>query len=275
MKEENIKDLKNCKSLDEFFARFFGLSFQERMSVLGNEYTVPAGTILYRARKYNGIPLVNENEWWLAPPKYVKRGRFNYDRKPILYLGTMEFVLPREIGLKPGDSYYLAKYECVTGFKVGSLLKTNSLVTYVLHKVAMAIENDSKLTENERKNLRVRFDEITPMRILDDYNSPFYLHRCMKKDLYMVTNRLADLIMQKSPCGIRYCSCFIPTEMSGGPQIITLDGEIEGNYALTEKGISNLRWLGCERKMYTEEDYKSDMSMWINIVNNSMDKEDT
>ena len=51
MKEENIKDLMNCKSLDEFFARFFGLSFQERMSVLGNEYTVPAGTILYRARK--------------------------------------------------------------------------------------------------------------------------------------------------------------------------------------------------------------------------------
>ena len=99
---------------------------------------------------------------------------------------------------------------------MGSLLKTNSLVTHVLHKVAMAIENDSKLTENERKNLRVRFDEITPMRILDDYNSPFYLHRCMKKDLYMVTNRLADLIMQKSPCGIRYCSCFIPTEMSGG-----------------------------------------------------------
>ena len=132
MKEENIKDLMNCKSLDEFFARFFGLSFQERMSVLGNEYTVPAGTILYRARKYNGIPLVNENEWWLAPPKYVKRGRFNYDRKPILYLGTMEFVLPREIGLKPGDSYYLAKYECVTGFKVGSLLKTNSLVTHAV-----------------------------------------------------------------------------------------------------------------------------------------------
>lgn len=50
------------------------MSFQERMSVLGNEYTVPAGTILYRARKYNGIPLVNENEWWLAPPKYVKGG---------------------------------------------------------------------------------------------------------------------------------------------------------------------------------------------------------
>ena len=61
------KQLLQCKSLDEFVTMFFGLSKQQQMSVLGDEIRIPKGTRLYRARKYEGIPLTHENDWWLPP----------------------------------------------------------------------------------------------------------------------------------------------------------------------------------------------------------------
>lgn len=74
--------------------------------------------------------------------------------------------------------------------------------------------------------------------------------------MYDITNKISDLIISRYECGFRYCSCYVPIEMSGGPQVLTLDGEKEGNYALTNAGIKNLEWLGAERRVYTEDDYK-------------------
>ena len=59
---------------------------------------------------------------------------------------------------------------------------------------------------------------------------------------------------------------YSPFEVSGAEQVITLDGCIKGNYALTEDGIQHLKWIGCERKEYSEDDYKSDLSTFIKIA---------
>ena len=140
MQDKYIAKLIHCKSLAEFVTMFFGLSMCEKLSVLGDDVPVPKGTIFYRARKDEGRPLEDENEWWLPPKKVVPKGRFNKEKSPVLYLGTEDFLLPREIGLKPNENYYLARYECVETFKVGSLLKNRSIITMGLHTIAMAIE---------------------------------------------------------------------------------------------------------------------------------------
>lgn len=120
------KQLLQCKSLDEFVTMFFGLSKQQQMSVLGDEIRLPKGTELYRVRKDEGTPLIRENDWWLPPADKVKKGRFNYPKKPVLYVGTMDFILPREIGLNVNEKYYLAKYECKEDIRVGSLLESHA-----------------------------------------------------------------------------------------------------------------------------------------------------
>ena len=264
MHKEIIEKLINANSLDEFFIMFFGLSYKEKQDALGNEFIVPKGTILYRARKDKGVALVNENDWWMPPKNNVSKGRFNSERKPILYLSTMEFVLPREIGLNINDAYYLSSYRVKNSFSVGSLLKTDDIVNNILHKVAIAIEDDSKLTSEERQLISSTINKIKPCDIVNDLMSPFYLYHYLRNNLYDITNKIVGLVLGKNPCGIRYCSCYNPIEMSGGPQILTLDGKVEGNYAITDEGIKNLEWIGSEKRVYTEEDYKkNDMSLFI------------
>ena len=135
------KQLLQCKSLDEFVTMFFGLSKQQQMSVLGDEIRLPKGTELYRVRKDEGTPLIHENDWGLPPADKVKKGRFNYPKKPVLYVGTMDFILPREIGLNVNEKYYLAKYECKEDIRVGSLLESHNRITCLLHKMAREIKN--------------------------------------------------------------------------------------------------------------------------------------
>lgn len=268
MKEELVNKVMNTNSLDEFFTMFFGLSLKEQLSVIGDDFVIPEGTILYRARKDKGTPLLQESDWWMTPEKYVTKGRFNRVRKAIFYVGTMDYVLPREIGLMSGDAYYLAKYRVDNDFSVGSLLKINDIVNYILHKVAIAIEDDSKLTTEEKSVLVVKYDKLKPWDLVNDFNSSFYLHHQIGKDLYDITNKIADLVIKKNENGIRYGSCYVPIEMSGGPTVLTLDGEIEGNYALTNDGIKNLKWVGVERRVYTEMDSKkNDMSLFISAMN--------
>lgn len=267
MQDQYIAKLIHCKSLDEFVTMFFGLSMCEKLSVLGDDVPVPKGTIFYRARKDEGRPLEDENEWWLPPPKMVTKGRFNKEKSPVLYLGTEDFLLPREIGLKPNENYYLARYECVETFKVGSLLKNRSIITMGLHKIAMAIENEGKLTPNEIDALsKLECDTSNICNILGDPTAVFYINKYIHKNLYDITNQIFDLVLQRNPNGLRYCSAYSPFEVSGAEQVITLDGCIKGNYALTEDGIQHLKWIGCERKEYSEDDYKSDLSTFIKIA---------
>lgn len=160
MQDKYIAKLIHCKSLDEFVTMFFGLSMCKKLSVLGDDVPVPKGTIFYRARKDEGRPLEDENEWWLPPKKVVTKGRFNKEKTPVLYLGTEDFLLPREIGLKPNENYYLARYECVETFKVGSLLKNRSIITMGLHKIARVVSPIRKITTEEIRSYLSEYQKI-------------------------------------------------------------------------------------------------------------------
>ena len=94
LREDYIKKLMNCKSLYEFFATYFELSRKEKLSVIGDDFVIPKGTVFYRVRKDIGNPLINESDWWMPPQIKTSQGRFNYAGKPVLYLGTMDFILP-------------------------------------------------------------------------------------------------------------------------------------------------------------------------------------
>ena len=264
MQEKYIQKLMNCSSINEFVSMFFGLGLKEQLSVMGDRITIPRDTILYRARKDEGTPLNLKSDWLMAPKDLVKKGRFNYDKKPVLYLSTMDFVLPREIGLKPNEGYYLAKYRCTNDISVGSFLKTSSPVTNLLHIIAMSIESDDKLTPSEIEELSLLNKQSNQVESLSGSQlSQLYIHKFLNKSLYDITNKLCDLVLNNNPNGIRYCSCYVPIELSGSNQIVTLDGELEGNYALTEKGIENIEYLESEYKIYSEEDYSNDLSLYI------------
>mgnify|MGYP004659732501 FL=1 len=259
------KQLLQCKSLDEFVTMFFGLSKQQQMSVLGDEIRIPKGTRLYRARKYEGIPLTHENDWWLPPADKVKKGRFNYPKKPVLYVSTTDFILPREIGLNVNEKYYLAKYECKEDIRVGSLLKSHNRITCLLHKMAMAVESAEKLTENEKMELqKCKCEDGSISNFIGDLNSVFYIYKYLHRDLYDITNKIADLLLQKYPEGFRYCSCYASIEASGGSSVVTLAGELVANYALTEAGAKKLKLIDTAERLYTEEEYKNnDRKMFI------------
>ena len=55
--------------------------------------------------------------------------------------------------------------------------------------------------------------------------------------------------MKKNDNGIRYSSVFVPFELSGASQIITLDGLGYGNYVLTQKGYKNIELSSVEKKV--------------------------
>lgn len=271
MQEKYIRKLMQCKSLDEFLSMFFGLPMSEKLSAVNGELIIPKDTILYRVRRFEGRDLVLESDWTMPPKECVKTaGRFNHKGHSVLYVGTMDFILPREIGLLPGDVYYLAKYRCSHEIKVGSFLKGFDLVNSILHKVAMAVENDNKLTASELHELvtvSADYKQITD--IACDILAPLYIHKLMRRELYDVTNKLSDLILHLHPNGLRYCSAYEPLEFSGANEIITLDGELKANFVLTENGVKCLEWLGSEKKQYTLEEYQKDLKVMIKEMNSS------
>lgn len=60
---------------------------------------------------------------------------------------------------------------------------------------------------------------------------------------------LGKLVLKKNDNGIRYSSVFVPFELSGAPQIVTFDGMEYGNYALTQKGYTNIELASVEKKI--------------------------
>nr|DAQ16520.1 MAG TPA: hypothetical protein [Caudoviricetes sp.] len=141
------------------------------------------------------------------------------------------------------------------------------MITMGLHTIAMAIENEGKLTPNEIDALsKLECDTSSISNILEAPTAVFYINKYIHKNLYDITNQIFDLVLQRNLNGLRYCSAYSPFEVSGAEQVITLDGCIKGNYALTEDGIQHLKWIGCERKEYSEDDYKSDLSTFIKIA---------
>ena len=243
---------------------FFGYGINERLSIFDESMTIKTGRFLYRARKEDGKTNFYDSKQWTMPPnKYVKQGRLNEEYKPILYVASDEYLCGREIGLKDGDKYYLARYKCEKDFSVGTLFCRHSMVNTILHRVVMAVKTEN-LTENERITIQkyhIGEDKISIQEILNDYLSVFYIDRLIE-NLYDVTNRIGHLILRNNENGIRYSSAFEPIELSGCNTILTLDGEEHGNYALTEQGIKNIRVESVEERIYKQE---HDLSLMIEV----------
>lgn len=262
MDREKENKLFSCKSLNEFLTMFFGYGINEKLSIFNESITIRKGMFLYRARKDDGKTNFYDSKQWTMPPiEYVKQGRLNEKHKPVLYVASDEYLCGREIGLKEGDKYYLARYKCEKDFSVGTLFCRNSMVNTILHRVVMAVKTEN-LTENERIILqKYHIGEYKKgiQDILDDILSVFYIDRLIK-NLYDVTNKIGYLILHNNANGIRYSSAFEPIEVSGGNAILTLNGEEHGNYALTEQGIKNIRFESVEERIYKQE---HDLSVMI------------
>lgn len=248
---------------------FFGYGINEQLSVLDESMIIKTGMYLYRARKDDGKTNFYDSKQWTMPPnEYVKQGRLNEKYKPVLYVASEEYLCGREIGLRDGDKYYLARYKCEKDFSVGTLFCGHSMVNTILHRIVMAVKTEN-LTENERINLQkyhIGEYKTSIQEILNDYLSVFYIDRLVK-NLYDATNKIGRLVLHNNENGIRYSSVFEPIELSGGYEILTLNGEGHGNYALTEHGIKNIRLESVEEKIYKQE---CDLALMIEVFAREM-----
>lgn len=252
MSPEHENCLMKCDSINHFLTMFWGLSFSEKLSILGNDYYIPKGTKLYRIRKADNKTNFESPKAWMPPPvECVKQGRFNADKCSVLYVASDPDWLEREVCLKKGDIYYLAKYVCDKDFSVGTLLNANSQVCSVLHCIAKAVENTNSLTATEIEYLnKNRISKLTPKNCILNLKSPFIIHEFIR-DIYKQTNKIGELVLRKNHNGIRYCSAYEPLESIGGGEIFTLDGVKRANYALTRESLSNIRFISAERKECT------------------------
>ena len=243
--------LLSCKTLSEFMTMYFGLGFQEKLSVFTEEVTIKKDSYLYRIRRTDGIKNPNDPiEWEPVPVNLAKQGRFNAEGESVLYVASAPDTLERELGLREGEEYYLAKYICKKSFRVGSFLGFNSQVNKLIHKITMAVLKSEDLTETENKLIDEYYELVKNRNLFGlslDMLSPLYIHK-MLPNLYKMTNKLAKLAFKKFECGIRYASVYSPMELSGTPQIITLAGMEYGNYALTQKGYGNIKFVSVEKK---------------------------
>lgn len=243
---------------------FFGYGINEQLSIFDESMTIKAGTSLYRARKDDGKTNFYDSKQWTMPPaECVKQGRLNEKNKSVLYVASDEYLCGREIGLRDGDKYFLARYKCEKDISVGTLFCRHSIGNTIFHRIVMAVKTEN-LTENERITLRkyhIGEYKISVKEILNDYLSVFYIDRLIK-NLYDVTNKIGRLILYTNENGIRYSSVFEPIELSGGNEILTFGGEEHGNYALTEKGIKNISVESVEERIYKQE---HDLSLMIEV----------
>lgn len=257
MDKEKERKLFSCKSISEFLAMFWGLSYEDKISVFTEKVIVPPKTEFYRIRKakgFNNKNIADPKEWGPPPKELVKQGRFNAKHEPVLYVASDSYNLDREVKLEKGEKYYLAKYTCTKKFEVGTFLGTNSWVNLFLHKIAMSISGRNSLTDCENKLLDEYLVNKTFSSIqdfVDDNLLSFFLYRYYP-DLYGATNKLWNFVKRTNRCGLRYASVFAPVELSGANVILTLDGEDKGNYALTEEGYKNLELVSVDEKVCGE-----------------------
>ena len=269
MTEERECRLMRCNSISEFLTMFFGLGKKEKQSVFSDRMIIKKGTEFFRVRRvegFNNLNIFDEREWGPVPVKYAKQGRFNADGQSVLYLASSPEYLGREVWLKEGEEYYLAHYICVKSFCVGTFFSIDNCVNTLMHKIAMSVATDEDLTLHEKMLVDDYYNKGHFGTLYDIAINPlssFFLHR-MIDNFYDVTNRLGQIVMGKEECGIRYSSVYVPIELSGGNQIITLDGVEYGNYVLTEKGYENIKLHSVEKKKYkTSEDLSTLIEVFI------------
>ena len=251
MNREIEQKLLMCKSLPEFVTMFFGLGMSEKLSIFTEEVTIAQGTNLYRIRRADGIKDIDDpKEWGPVPMEFAKQGRFNGNAESVLYVASAPDTLEREVRLNEGDEYCLAKYVCDKAFKVGSFLGVNNQVNTLIHKITMAVAGSEDLTEKENALIDEYYEGVKDKNLFElsvDMLASLYIYKKLPR-LYDTTNKLSKLILKKYEYGIRYSSVYAPIELSGAPQIVTLDGTEYGNYVLTPKGSEHIKLVSVEKK---------------------------
>ncbi len=251
MTSEMEHRLLSCRSISEFLAMYFGLSNSEKLSVFTEDVTISKGDEFYRIRRAEGIKDPNDpQEWGPAPRSIISQGRLNSKGESVLYIASTPDALEREVKLKDGEEYYLARYICNEPFIVSSFLGGKSRVNSLLHKIAMSIANEGDLTDTE-KDLIEKYYKLVRKQPLEelalDMLAPLYIYKLLPK-IYDATNKLGKLLFKKNGYGIRYSSVYAPMELSGVKPIITLNGLEYGNYALTAKGYDKIDFISAEPK---------------------------
>lgn len=212
------------------------------------------GTILYRIIKEEVLKKY-DNPWDIPPKSAQGKGRFDHNYN-ILYVSTDLSVIEQECGLKKDDIYYLGKYEVLKRLSIGSLFSENPYA-YIYQKICQAehCKNFSKIDKNLLKhNMKLNNPLVTSLQ----------LGVLAGNELYKYTNRIGNKIIQSNPDGIRYCSSYNPVEIQIGNTVNTItDGIEEANYAITQKGVEKLQFIG-----YKMEIVKNDRNDYIpNLVN--------
>ena len=253
LKQELEERLLQSKTVAEFLTTFFGLSKKVQIEAFPEKIMVDEGTTFFRVRKadsFCGDPY-EFSQWEPTPMQYSKLNRFNEAGESVLYVASQPDFLEREVGIRPGENYYLAEYTCVRSFHVGSLLNRNSIINMVLHKIAMSISSSDELLDKEIFLVDEYFESVQHASILDlakDLLSSLYMHRLIPDELYKYTNKIGKIILMSNKNGFRYSSVYAPIEVSGMTNIFTLGGEKYGNYVLTQAGFANIKLKSVKMK---------------------------
>lgn len=232
---------------------YFGLGMKEKLSIFNEEISITEGTEFYRIRKVDGFKNPDYTalkEWGPVPKEYAKQGRFNGKGESVLYVASAPDFLEREVRIKEGEEYFLAKYKCKKAFKVGTLFGYNNLINTQLFRIAMSVAGPEDLNEKENYLIEKYYEKIKDKTWQEQTRtllSPLYIHKILP-NLYDTTNKIGRIIRQKYECGFRFFSVYFPIEFSGGSQVLTFNGTQYGNYVLTPKGCENIELVDVERK---------------------------
>lgn len=229
--EEEIKRLKinALYTATSYFDIILNYLTLERFGIhfdFGN-YTIPKGTILYRIRKLNNeFDLRDSKEWGPSPMK--RENRANRNGEEAIYLNVMPDICILETHLKNGEKYALGKYEVLDDVIVGGffdikesnrLLCAGILLNAVLIAPRRGDNNEELLKYLDQKFGNINADDISKEDILSEKNFylPFKIASIVKKNntYYGLTNDICDILKRYYPDGVRYSSCYAPTETIG------------------------------------------------------------
>lgn len=210
------------------------------------------GERFYRIRTYDEKVDYSDAKQWEPPPSRPKN-RANEQGQCALYLGSTEMVCLLETHIERGAPYMLATYECVDDITLAGFLQMDknnqlhNLIGMVLNSFLIAPARNDKNAE-----LFSFLDEyygkltVDELHIYDDIKLPFKFGVLNQKgNYYKLTNLFCETFEKKSSEGIRYSSCYLPMETIG---IECSDY----NIVLYEKGISRMKFVGCEKKKNTQ-----------------------
>ena len=269
---KNVKQivLKKIKQIDakEYVykltaSEILGLA-QITKYLINNEFatiTLEPKTVLYRVIKEESY-MQYENPWNIPPHTVQGKGRFDLNQN-ILYVSTDLTTIEQECGLKKGDVYYLGRYEVMNKLYVGSFISMD-YYSYVYQKICQAAYYKN-INSKDRKLL------MKEMKSTHAIIVPILIGILAGDKLYNYTNQIGDIVIEKNPDGIRYCSSYNTLESQMGNMFFTISDDIkEANYAITQKGYKKLKFIGAEKKIVEENksNYVEELIWAINEYEN-------